>query len=50
MLFISDISAWFAHVPKVGFAHPTFSLRDINVTLGLLPSRGIVMWRGSVNC
>ena len=39
----------FAHVSKVGFVHPTFSLRDINVTLGLLPSRGYVIWRYSVS-
>ena len=39
----------FAHVSKVDFVHPIFSLRDINVTLGLLPSRGPVIWRGSVS-
>ena len=39
----------FAHVSKVGFLHPSFSLRDINVTLGLLLSRGHVIWRGSVS-
>ena len=41
----------FAHVSKVGFVHPIFSLWDINVTLGLLPSvaRGHVIWRDSVS-
>ena len=39
----------FAHVSMVGFLHPSFSLRDINVTLGLLLSRGHVIWRGSVS-
>ena len=46
MLFIF---AWFVHVSKVGFVHPTFSLRDINVTFGLLPSRGHVVWRDSAS-
>ena len=39
----------FVHVSKVGFVHPIFSLRDINATLGLLPSRKHVIWRGSVS-
>ena len=39
----------FAPVFKFGFVHPIFSLWDINVTLGLLPSRGHVIWRGSVS-
>ena len=39
----------FLHISKVGFVHPKFSLRDINATLGLLPSRRHVMWRGSVS-
>ena len=39
----------FPHISKVGFVHPKFSLRDINATLGLLPSRRHVMWRGSVS-
>ena len=39
----------FLHVPKVGFVLPIFSLWDINVTLGLLPSRGHVIWRDSVS-
>ena len=39
----------FAHVSKVGFVHPTFSLRDINMTFGLLPSRRHVTWRDSVS-
>ena len=39
----------FAHVSKVGFVHPIFSLCDINVTLGLLSSRGHVIWRDSVS-
>ena len=39
----------FLHASKVGFVHPKFSLRDIDATLGLLPSRRHVMWRGSVS-
>ena len=39
----------FAHVSKVGFVHPTFSLRVINMTFGLLPSRRHVIWRDSVS-
>ena len=39
----------FAHVSKVGFVHPIFSLCDINATLGLSPSRRHAMWRGSVS-
>ena len=39
----------FPHISKVGFVHPKFSLRDINATLGHLPSRRHVMWRGSVS-
>jgi len=38
-----------AHVSKVRFVHPIFSLRDIKATLGLFPSRKHVMWRGSVS-
>ena len=40
----------FAHVSKVGFVHPIFSLWDIiDVTLGLLPSLGHMIWRDSVS-
>ena len=39
----------FAHISKVGFVHPIFSLWDINVTLGLLSSRWHVIWRDSVS-
>ena len=39
----------FAHVSKVGFVHPTFSLRVTNMTFGLLPSRRHVIWRDSVS-
>ena len=46
MLYIlHDLSR---HVLNVGFVHPISSLRDINATLELVPSRRHVIWRDSV--
>ena len=33
---------------RLVFVNSLFSLRDINLTLGLLPPRGHVVWRDSV--
>ena len=42
------LSHGYVHVLNVGLAYPLFSLRDVNLTLGLLPLRRHVVWRDSV--